>query len=82
MVVFVDLEHDAFNQHQLAQGPHALHRGYIKSEKPSISELSSTDSPPRPAPSLLRDNNTGNSNRNAFSAALSCYPYGIHSWII
>lgn len=82
MVVFVDLEHDAFNQHQLPQDPDALLHGYINSEKPSISKLSSTDSPPRPASPLLRDNNTGNSNRNAFSAALSCYPYGIHSWII
>lgn len=82
MVVFVDLDHDAFKQRQLAQGPEALVHGYIKSEKPSISKLDSAGLPSRPASPLLRDNHVGNSNRNAFSAALSCYPYGIHSWTL
>lgn len=74
MVVFVDLDHDAFSQHQF-QGPDALLHGCVKPDNPSLLKSSTASLPLRPEPQLRR-NGSGNSRRDAFSAALSCYPYG------
>lgn len=85
MVVFVDLDHDAFNQHHLPEGPDALLHGYIRPEKPSFSKLmssattdeySSTDKLPHDSPSTTDIAHNTNQNAKTFSAALSCYPYG------
>lgn len=86
MVVFVDLDHDAFDQHHLPQGPDALLHGYIRPEKPSFSKLmssattdehSSTEKLPNDSPSTTDIPHDTNQNAKTFSAALSCYPYGI-----
>ena len=85
MVVFVDLDHDASNQHHLPQGPDALLHGYIRPEKPSFSKLMSsattnerpyTDKLPHDSSLTTDIPHDTNQNAKTFSAALSCYPYG------
>lgn len=94
MVVFVDLEHDAFNKHHYSISPNTFVHPFAEQRKAPSSKLrgaapdsparlgdedvaTNDDDPPadpmdgttRPCPSQQAP------NRNAFSAALSCYPY-------
>ncbi|KAF9891935.1 hypothetical protein FE257_002898 [Aspergillus nanangensis] len=94
MVVFIDLEHDAFNKHRFPRGPETFFPAYPEHGKPPSSKLTHIGpNPPTPAaadvvpkdddppvdptthdahcPETLQQQSL---NRNAFSAALSCYP--------
>lgn len=72
MVVFVDLDRDAFPEH---------HGSALSSEKPLPPKL--TVGAAQSAPTSSKDTHDAeatartpeNPNRSAFSAALSCYPY-------
>ncbi|KAE8145357.1 hypothetical protein BDV25DRAFT_164876 [Aspergillus avenaceus] len=81
MVVFVDLDHDMFNKHQFARTdalPHLL----AEPAKPTLSKLMavksdystklSADKPEHETTQFHEEEQR--LNRNAFSAALSCYP--------
>ncbi|PWY88502.1 hypothetical protein BO70DRAFT_377979 [Aspergillus heteromorphus CBS 117.55] len=86
MVVFIDYDRDMLNQHHLPARPDTLLHACLepkKQQQPALSKLSagSPKGSPRPAdkeplsnllPSLPKEEQTP--NRNAFSAALSCYP--------
>lgn len=93
MVVFVDLEHDAFNKRGFSGGPDPLFHPYAEAGKPSLSKLGGAADPASgpadvgtdddPSVDPARDPPQSQSapekptpNRNSFSAALSCYPYG------
>lgn len=94
MVVFVDLDHDAFNKRSFSRAPDPLFHPYVEPGKPALSKLGGAGSDPASRPT---DVETGDDpsvdlacdsrqaqpapekqtpNRNSFSAALSCYPYG------
>lgn len=85
MVVFVDLDRDAFSEH---------HRSALALGKPvppelmvaPVARVESAEFPPSPTSSEddrdadaivspLKNAKSRNPNRRAFSAALSCYPY-------
>lgn len=81
MVVFVDLDDDAFsNQHHLPGGPEdVLLQSYLtRPEKapliPSSKRMSSSTTDENSVD--LSDDHDRCSNQTTFSAALSCYPYG------
>ncbi|OJJ40373.1 hypothetical protein ASPWEDRAFT_47218 [Aspergillus wentii DTO 134E9] len=92
MVVFVDFDNDAFDEHRLPQGPDSLFHSYTEPGKPSLSRLTvvgsdlpshpmETSSDDHPSADLTCDSTPHTPpeqeqtpNRNAFSAALSCYP--------
>ncbi|KAE8349179.1 hypothetical protein BDV28DRAFT_141741 [Aspergillus coremiiformis] len=82
MVVFVDLDHDTFNSHQFPRGPDALPHLFAEPGKSTLSRLVAVG-PPQPAKLPSDDDATDlihnrleeqDLNRNAFSAALGCYP--------
>jgi hypothetical protein len=87
MVVFVDFDDDALSKHGFAKGPDAFQHPYVEPGKPVFSKLRvGFDLPPTPseglldaasseAPSTSDEEVQPIANRNAFSAALSCYPY-------
>ncbi|KAB8079257.1 hypothetical protein BDV29DRAFT_165181 [Aspergillus leporis] len=90
MVVFVDLDHDTFSKHQFSRGPDALPHLLAEPGKPALAKLmvvrppqpSRTSQLPTdhdPSTDPTRDDRSvhleeQNLNRNAFSAALGCYP--------
>lgn len=75
MVVFVDLDDDAFSQHQF-QAPDALLHGCIKPENPSMLKSSTAGLTGTSEPQIRHDGSGQTKQGGAFSAALSCYPYG------
>lgn len=75
MVVFVDLDDDAFSQHQF-HTPDALLHDCVKPEKPSTLKSTTENLPVRPEPQVRRGDAGHPTRGDAFSAALSCYPYG------
>jgi len=83
MVVFVDLDDDAFsNQHHLPGGPEdALLQSFItRPEKaslmPSSKRMSDSTTDESSVDSSDHLSTDRYSNQTTFSAALSCYPYG------
>jgi hypothetical protein len=87
----VDLDHDTFSKHQFSRGPDALPHLLAEPGKPALAKLmvvrppqpSRTSQLPTdhdPSTDPTRDDRSvhleeQNLNRNAFSAALGCYPY-------
>ncbi|KAL4896837.1 hypothetical protein BDV59DRAFT_199181 [Aspergillus ambiguus] len=89
MVVFVDLDHDAFNKHHFSGARDSFLHPFAESGNTTLSKLKGIASGPstRPAdaddgvpadpicdPPLLPSPQKMPPNQNAFSAALSCYP--------
>lgn len=91
MVVFVDYDHDAFNRHTFPGVPDTLLHPSLEPQKPTLSKLLAVGPDPSTNVPAAHDQSAAPSqnhtvkhedqqhalNRNAFSAALSCYPYGI-----
>ncbi|PYI00463.1 hypothetical protein BO78DRAFT_434373 [Aspergillus sclerotiicarbonarius CBS 121057] len=90
MVVFIDYDDDVLDTHHMSGPSHTLLHSYIEPKKPGLSkplpvgagephrsaDVSADDDrsadPLHNIPSLPKEQQ--NPNRNAFSAALSCYP--------